>query len=243
MATAPLLRVKNISKRFPKEEMRRGGKKRSNEHGDQEVLCGVDFELYPGESVAIMGASGEGKSTLLSLIAHLDHPDGGEIIFPHYAQKHSIIDQDDLRKEHVGMVFQNNYLLEDLTLRENVSLVYMLHGKKIDHARVDTYLHQLELAEFAHKRTRLLSGGQKQRGGIARALVLGPQILLADEPTGNLDRAMGLRALDTMQRFIQPGEGNRGKGLLLVTHDEEIARRCDRVLLLTQGRLQPHHGS
>lgn len=204
----------------------------------QEVLKGVHLDLYSAEMIAIMGPSGEGKTTLLSLIAHLDSYDRGKILFPQYLQSTATINPDILRRDHVGMVFQSGHLLPDLTVKENLDLIYLLHGRKVPTQRVQSLLEDLKIADIAHKPVRLLSGGQKQRAGIARALLLDPQIILADEPTGNLDATTSEHVIATLRSFTSSGS-THSKGIIIVTHDTSVARACDRVLRLENGILTP----
>lgn len=185
-----------------------------------------------------MGPSGEGKTTLLTLIAHLDTYEKGSIHFPQYTRSSARIQPDILRRDYVGMVFQNNHLLSDLTLRENLELVYRIHGRKIPSARIDSLLQDLKIDNMATKPVRLLSGGQKQRAGIARSLLLDPQIILADEPTGNLDYASSQHVIQILRSFVSSGN-TVSKAIIIVTHDHSIASACDRVLRLENGILTP----
>lgn len=228
MSASPLLTITNLHKSFTSADKKHHA-----------VIAGLNFSLFSGEMVAIMGPSGEGKSTLLSLIAHLDTYDAGRITFPQYIQKKAKIDPDALRKEHLGMIFQNNHLLEDLTLQDNLNMVYILHGKPINHLRIKSYLQELNIEDVANQRVRLLSGGQKQRGGIARALILNPQIILADEPTGNLDSTASAQVINTLHTFTRDQKNNCSRGIVIVTHDHAVASRCDRILNLEKGQLTP----
>jgi len=226
-----LLRVRGLTKRY-----------RSGE-GMLEVLRGVDFDLGQGEFVAIVGQSGSGKSTLLHLMGLLDAPDGGAI---HLAGER--IDglparrRDRLRNTAIGMVFQAYHLLPELDVLENVLAPLMVRHGVLEwlrvrgeaRARARELLARFGLAERLHHRPRQLSGGEMQRVAIARALIARPRVLLADEPTGNLDEATGFGILDALCEL------NRRDGLsiVLVTHDAAIARRADRVVRLAAGRVE-----
>lgn len=228
---APLLAVRDLRKAY------RSGT------GSLEVLRGVDLDIEPGGFVAIVGQSGSGKSTLLHLMGLLDAPDGGEVRL----EGGRIDDlpatrRDRLRNEAIGMVFQAYHLLPELTALENaVSPLLVRHGiidwmrsrrAALDRAR--GLLERFGLGERLHHLPRQLSGGEMQRVAIARALVAGPRVLLADEPTGNLDERTGEGILQTLVEL------NRRDGLsiVMVTHDAAIAARADRIVRLVAGRVQ-----
>jgi lipoprotein-releasing system ATP-binding protein len=208
-----------------------------------EVLRGVDFDLAPGEFVSVIGQSGSGKSTLLHLMGLLDGADGGSV---HLAGRR--IDdlpgreRDRLRNAEIGMVFQAYHLLPELTALENVlSPLLVRHGvwawlreRGEARRRATDLLTRFGLGERLHHKPRQLSGGEMQRVAIARALVGGPRLLLADEPTGNLDAESGAGILDVLTAL------NRSEGLsiVLVTHDASIARRADRIVRLVAGRVE-----
>lgn len=208
-----------------------------------EVLRGVDFDLAAGEFVSIVGQSGSGKSTLLHLMGLLDAADSGEI-----ALEETRIDRlpsarrDRLRNSAIGMVFQAYHLLPELDALENVLAPLMVrHGviewlrvRREARARAADLLTRFGLGGRLHHKPRQLSGGEMQRVAIARALVTQPRVLLADEPTGNLDEATGGEILDTLCEL------NRADGLsiVLVTHDAAIARRADRIVRLAAGRVE-----
>jgi lipoprotein-releasing system ATP-binding protein len=211
--------------------------------GRLEVLRGVDFEIAPGEFVAVVGQSGSGKSTLLHLMGLLDAPDAGEVLLAgERIDGLSAGRRDRLRNRALGMVFQAYHLLPELDVLENVLAPLMVrHGvfdwireRAVAGARARGLLERFGLGERLHHRPRQLSGGEMQRVAIARALVTQPRLLLADEPTGNLDEATGEGILDTLCEL------NRQDGLsiVLVTHDAAIARRADRIVRLAAGRVE-----
>jgi len=198
------------------------------------VLDGADIELHAGELVALVGPSGSGKSTLLHLLGGLDRPDSGSIeVAGRQLDRESERGLTELRRRDVGFVFQFFHLIPELTGEENVLLPARLRtngGGAPGRAR--RLIAELGLAEAARRRPAELSGGEQQRLSIARALVNDPRLLLADEPTGNLDQESGHHVLSLLR---QVAEGDRA--VLLVTHDFEAARIADRVLRLEQGRL------
>ena len=198
-------------------------------YGDTPVFTGVDFTVAPGEFVAIVGDSGVGKSTLLNCLAGLDHWDAGRIT-------HGSTDLGPLddtaralwRRAHVGFVFQAFHVLPHLDVAQNVALPLMLLDQN-DAARVQHMLAAVGLDGLGERLPQQLSGGQLQRVAIARALVHRPALLLADEPTGNLDPTTATRVMDLL--LAQTRE--HGASLVLVTHSDAAAARADRVLRLT----------
>jgi len=207
------------------------------------VLRGVDFSIRPGEFVAVVGQSGSGKSTLLHLLGTLDAPDAGEIHF-----EGNRIDnlpsqaRDVLRNRYFGMIFQFYHLLPELTTLENVLAPRMI-GQGVfrywfsKRQHVDEARHLLDLVGLGHRlshKPKELSGGEMQRAAIARALVANPQLLLADEPTGNLDRQTGQEIMDLLRSL------NRRQNLtiVMVTHDQTIAALADRTVRLVEGLVE-----
>ena len=200
------------------------------------ILEDVSFRIAAGESVAVVGASGSGKSTLLALLAGLDVASSGDVRIG--AQSLAQLDEDGrarLRGERVGFVFQNFQLLPALTALENVMLPLELAGARDAAGPARSILERVGLGERLDHYPRQLSGGEQQRVAIARAFVTRPQILFADEPTGNLDTATGRVIADLLFDLNQTSETT----LILVTHDERIAARCGRQLRLDAGRLVP----
>lgn len=202
-------------------------------YGALEVLHGVSLEVASGEVVAVAGPSGSGKSTLLHLLGGLDKPGGGEICWGGRRVDHlSGEARARLRAERVGLVFQHHYLLEDLSVLDNVALPALVLGRD-GRARARDLLDAVGLSARRDLPPLALSGGERQRAALARALLLGPAVLLADEPTGSLDRANARAVADLLVDLARL----QGAGVLLVTHDDGLAARADRVLHLLDGRL------
>jgi putative ABC transport system ATP-binding protein len=203
--------------------------------GDQQVhaLRDVNLHVAPGEYISIMGPSGSGKSTLLNIIGLLDRPSAGRYLFEQ--QEVSALSDDAqarVRRERIGFVFQFFHLIPRLNAAENIELPLMLAGvpKAERRARVQPMLERYGLAERAHHRPDQLSGGQRQRVAIGRATVTEPSLLLADEPTGNLDRATG----DEMIAILEALNA-RGITLIVVTHDPDLGQRARRRLRMVDG--------
>jgi putative ABC transport system ATP-binding protein len=199
------------------------------------ALKGVSLELAEGDFVAVMGHSGSGKSTLLHLIGGLDRPTAGSVqVGEHLLNEMNETALAKFRRAHVGFVFQFFNLVENLTVQANVELPAMLMNKKdkkIIRKRSEELLTRLGIAVQAHKHPWELSGGEQQRVAIARALINNPTLLLADEPTGNLDSASGQGVLDILSECHQ-----QGQTILMVTHDPLAAARATQVLFLHDGR-------
>lgn len=198
------------------------------------ILDNVSLEIAAGEAVAILGASGSGKTTLLALLAGLDVPSAGKVLIG--GADLFALDEDGrarLRREMVGFVFQSFQLLPALTALENVMLPLELSGVVDARGRARSWLERVGLAQRTDHYPRQLSGGEQQRVAVARAFATEPRLLLADEPTGNLDSATGEEVIELM--FALNGESRTT--LLLVTHDAALARRCPRQLRLAAGRL------
>jgi putative ABC transport system ATP-binding protein len=201
---------------------------------DLNIVDHVSFSVFPGESVAIVGVSGSGKSTLLGLLAGLDAPSAGQVVLD--GEDITALDEDGraaVRARAVGFVFQSFQLLPALTAIENVMLPLELAGAPDARAAAAAMLERVGLSERLTHYPKQLSGGEQQRVAIARAFVGKPKLLLADEPTGNLDADTGARIASLMFDLNR----ERGTTLLLVTHDEAVSSRCTRTLRLASGRL------
>ena len=213
------------------------------------ALDRVDFTVEKGEFVAIMGPSGSGKSTLLHLLGGLDGASGGEVTLA--GKPLSRLSDNEVtlvRRRNVGFIFQFYNLVPTLTAEENIALPLMIDGKKIEDCRdrIDDLLDLVGLADRRHHKPDQMSGGQQQRVAIARALVTDPDILLADEPTGNLDSKSGAAILELLRRTCD----ELGHTIVMVTHDARAASYADRVVFLKDGRVvdevrradaDPHH--
>jgi len=204
------------------------------EHSRLDVLTGVNLEVADSDSVAIVGPSGSGKTTLLVLLAGLEPPAEGSVLLD--GRSLDELDEDalaDLRRDQIGIVFQSFHLVPSLTALGNVALPLEIAGADDTRARARDMLERVGLGGREDHYPRQLSGGEQQRVAIARALVHAPKLLLADEPTGNLDLRTGEIIIDLLFEL----NADSGSTLVLVTHDEAIARRCQRVLRLHQGKL------
>jgi lipoprotein-releasing system ATP-binding protein len=202
------------------------------------VLDGAEMAVDAGEFVAIIGASGSGKSTLLHLLGALDRPDAGEVLLEGRAL--SSLHPEALaalRNQRLGFVFQFHHLLRDFTARENVMMPLLIGGVRAEeaHARAATALAAVELSHRVDSRVPLLSGGEQQRVALARALVTNPAVLLADEPTGNLDPSTAGLLHDVLRERAR----EQRVAVIVVTHSRALALRADRVLALEEGRLRP----
>ena len=202
--------------------------------GPLTILDDVTLAIARGETVAVVGASGAGKSTLLALLAGLDEPSAGQV----WLADHELTAMDEdgraaVRARHVGFVFQSFHLVPSLTAIENVMLPLELAGRRDARAAAAEVMQRVGLAERARHYPRQLSGGEQQRVAIARAFVTRPDVLFADEPTGNLDTATGERIVDLLFDLNSVA----GTTLVLVTHDRTLAARCTRIVRLDAGRI------
>ena len=198
------------------------------------ALDGMDIDVRAGESVCILGPSGSGKTTLINLLSALDAPTSGELTIGGRRvdglAEHELVQ---VRRGLLGYVFQQFHLIPTLTVAENVALPLLFLGRKADPAEIARVLAAVGLADRAGHRPRELSGGQMQRVAIGRALAVKPRVLIADEPTGNLDRHTGAAIFDLFQKQVRED----GLALVLTTHNLALAARCDRTLTLADGRL------
>jgi len=222
VTTKPLVDGRGLGKRF----------------GDRWLVRHSDIQVLPGESVALLGESGAGKSTLLNLIAGLEPFDEGELYVAGHQLKPNRSETDAsaaLRRTHIGFVFQAFHLLPHLSVTQNVALPMLLNGKSTTEATTAalSFLERLGLSGLADKRPSTLSGGEQQRVALARSLVHQPALLLADEPTGNLDPESAGRALKLLKQTVLESQC----ALILVTHSDTAARICDRRLRLAHGKL------
>jgi putative ABC transport system ATP-binding protein len=202
-----------------------------------EALRGVDFTLRRGEFVAVMGPSGSGKSSLLHLLAGLDQPSGGSIRLD--GTDLARLNEDEralLRRKHIGLMFQSFQLLDTMTAEENVALPLAIAGCAANEARqrAARLLGAVGLAHRRGHRPHEMSGGEQQRVALARALVVEPLLLLADEPTGNLDSARGDEMMNLLRQMVE----ERRQTLLMVTHEPKHAARADRIIHLRDGRIE-----
>lgn len=197
------------------------------------ALSSINLAIQPGEVIAIVGKSGSGKSTLMHLITGLDTPTEGDVV----SDGASIfqLDTDKWRGQNVGIIFQQFFLQNNDTVLQNVALPLKIQGmpKKVREAAALEALKQVDLADKVKNKANDLSGGQKQRVAIARALVAKPVLLVADEPTGNLDSENGA----AIEKLLFDLNASNGTTLLIVTHDDELAERCDRIVRLKDGKV------
>lgn len=219
-----VIKVNNLIKTYGKGESR------------FDALKGVSFEIEKGESVAIIGKSGSGKSTLMHVMAGLDHPTSGEVLYSEtnlYSLDSKQIAK--FRNQKIGFVFQQFFLQPSLTCLDNVSLPLKIAGKSRSERKSNALeaLKEVEMDEKALNKATDLSGGQKQRVAIARALANKPEVVFADEPTGNLDSETSEKIIDLLFKLNEEREVT----LIIVTHDEDIAKKCSRIIKIKDGML------
>jgi putative ABC transport system ATP-binding protein len=199
------------------------------------VLDNLNFSMEPGDTVAIVGPSGSGKTTLLQLLAALEQPTQGHIKLDDQALSALSPDQlADFRRDNMGIVFQSFHLIDSLTALANAALPLDIAGQPEASKRAQTMLERVGLKDRVHHYPQQLSGGEQQRVAIARALVHQPRLILADEPTGNLDEKTGKRVADLLFELHAQSQST----LVLVTHDMRLAQRCKRLFWLESGKLR-----
>jgi putative ABC transport system ATP-binding protein len=222
-------------------ELRRLEKSYGQGRVRRSVLNGLDFQAQAGQTVALLGRSGSGKSTLLNLLAGIDQPDAGEVLVNGRHQSHlTDSERTDFRRRQVGFIYQSFLLIPTLTAFENIALVLELNGVRGGELkrRTATMLDDIGLSDRGGSYPDQLSGGEQQRIAIARALVHRPKLVLADEPTGNLDEDSGRSMLALMHSLVSQQHGL----LVMVTHSLAVARSAERVLTLEQGKLSEREG-
>ena len=220
----PVIRVKNLYKIY------RVG------HNKVRALNGVDLEIYRGEFCSIVGTSGSGKSTMLNMLAGLEKPTKGEVIISgEHLERMSENQLVRFRREHVGFIFQSFNLLGTMNAKENVALPLTFRGvpKKVRLEKADKMLDLVGLRKHKNHRPNEMSGGQQQRVGVARALVVDPEIIFADEPTGNLDSNTSAEVMDLMKKIVR----EQNQTLVMVTHDNYLAGFADLVLRIKDGKI------
>ena len=217
-----LLKVENLCKVYGKGE------------NEVRAVDGVSFSVPRGQMVAIVGASGSGKSTLLHMIGAVDRPTSGKI----YLDGQDIFQQNNrelaiFRRRQVGLIYQFYNLIPVLTAEENITLPMMMDGRKPDKEHLEKIIDMLGLKERRDHLPSQMSGGQQQRVSIGRALFTSPQVILADEPTGNLDSKNSAEIMELFRRSNRELK----QTILIITHDENIAEQCDRIIVLSDGRI------
>ena len=225
MTETPVLECRQVVRRFAE-----------GRSSSLEVLKGVDLAVMPGERLAIIGASGSGKSTLLQILGGLDDPDEGEVLVHGESMKGDETRKGELRNRYLGFVYQFHHLLPEFTAEENVAMPLLIRREPRESAlsQARELLARVGLGERLEHKPGELSGGERQRAAVARALIAGPAIVLADEPTGNLDAGNGGHVLKLMLELNR----ELNTSLVIVTHDHGIAAQMDRILVLEDGRLR-----
>lgn len=217
-----ILKVENLTKIYGKGESK------------VTALDDASFSVEKGEFVAIVGASGSGKSTLLHLIGGVDRPTSGKV----FIGDQDIYDFDDdklaiFRRRQVGLIYQFYNLIPTLTVEENITLPLLLDNRQVDQKILDDLLKRLGLTKRRHHLPNELSGGQQQRTSIGRALITNPSIILADEPTGNLDS----KNSDEIVELLKTSNREYDETIIMITHNMEIAKECDRIIKIEDGKI------
>jgi lipoprotein-releasing system ATP-binding protein len=228
MNQSTLLRCEDLHKTFSSTKEKGGGLK---------VLKGINFSLAQGEMIAIVGASGSGKSTLLHILGGIDTPTNGKVFWNE--KELGLMKKDELtrlRGKFVGFVFQFHHLLNEFTALENVMLPMLVAGEKTSIAKnkANEILQHLELTDRTNHKPAELSGGEQQRVAIGRAIANNPQVILADEPTGNLDSSSSLLIYDILKRLNE----EQGMTIIVVTHNEQLSVGCQKVYRMLDGQLK-----
>lgn len=223
-----LLKVKNLYKVYGKGE------------NEVKAVNGVSFSVPKGQIVAIVGASGSGKSTLLHMIGAVDRPTSGKI----FLDGQDVFQQNNrelaiFRRRQVGLIYQFYNLIPVLTAEENITLPVMMDGRKPDKEHLEKTLDMLGLKERRDHLPSQMSGGQQQRVSIGRALFTSPQVILADEPTGNLDSKNSAEIMELFRRSNKELK----QTIIIITHDEKIAEQCDRIIVLSDGKIISDEGN
>lgn len=217
-----MIEIKNLKKTF------------STRQGPLEILKGINFQIKKGEIIAITGFSGSGKSTLLGLLAGLDRPQSGEILYN--GQNLNLLPDSEAQKfrsQNLSLIFQNHYLIPHLTALENVILPLQILNLPFESGQAEKLLSQVGLGDRLNHYPSELSGGESQRVAIARGLIIKPLVLLADEPTGSLDAETGNRVMKLYFDLVRQNQLTS----IIVTHNQELASLCDRELKLSQGMI------
>ena len=228
-ADVELLSVQDVWKTF------------SGEKFEIEALKGVSLELYEGEILAIMGTSGSGKSTLLNIIAALEEPDYGSVYIRGEESQHMFTEPfaTEFRRDNIGFIFQSFHLLADLSVEENIALPLILMGLPAEEIqkRVDTVLRFIKMEQWKKQLPHKLSGGQQQRVAIGRAVITRPPIILADEPTGNLDLNTSTKILEMLVAIKK----QINQSIIMVTHDPAVAAYADRIVFFHDGEVRDNY--
>lgn len=224
-----VLEVKNLIRNYQKSAQKKSGE-------DIKVLKGLNFAVDEGEFVGIMGKSGCGKTTLLKVLGMIDKQTDGEVFFMEQNTTDLYGDKlADIRRTQIGFIFQDFYLMDSLTVEENIMLPMILGKENVEvmTKAAAKYAEQFEISHLLKKNPYELSGGEKQRVAICRALINDPDLILADEPTGNLDRANSREIIDLLKRL----HDELHQTLIIITHDEGIALQADRILKIEDGHI------